>query len=202
MNKNEVLCCQFGGSLWFSTDGVSSEGRGKNCYLSKEQFLANTDGNTCDELGGEYIGKKRKICRFPLKNTKKLRKREHPKYHDKEIDQLTYEILIETAQEHELRKSEDAEKRFIDKIKDIPIGSIHVVTDKKKDKIETKKIKDIHLNEKKARLISQLMNNYFIESDVKDRLSFNIYNKGYYDLDEKEKRKIRYRINKYFSDFK
>jgi hypothetical protein len=208
-SMRENLCYCFGGSVGSSGYVLSIEKQTKDhepfCHLTIFDLQTATDSNTCEELNGKMRGV---TCGFPLINVDKLRERKHPKYFDNSLDQLAYSLLIESAQaralerEYAEKKHPGQEQQLIDELRKCPIGSVHIITDAKKGKIETQKLRDITITDKMARKIVDIIPNIVTEMDAKERFSYKVHEKPYYELRPNEQSKIRYRINKFFKEFK
>lgn len=211
IEEQKIKCMCFGGHTWhsafrdFLTDHVD-----EFCYLDEFELQTNTEGNTCEELGGVFKANRRgiKICQFPLENVDKLRKREHPHYSDILIDQVTYEFIVESAQARNLtkefveRQEPGHHDKGIDALTKKPFASVHRIKDIDGNNIKTEKVKDLHLTKAMAKRLVDSMETYIIEMDVKDRMAYYMHGRGYYELSDKEQAKIRYRINKHTRDFK
>jgi len=214
IKKKELMhtCYVFGGATYFGSDYWRNDAFGDYCYMGLSDLQAVTDSNTCEELKGD-INPEKTECRIPMENVTQLRKRKHPKYFDDHLDQLAYELLVEESQscaifhEEKNRREPDAERKRLDIFKEHPIASINVITGIHKDeagkpKIETKKLKDIYVNEKMAKRFWDSIDMMFIEDHAKDRFAQIIHHDFYHTLPKNERDKIRYRMNKHTKDFK
>ena len=190
----ERTCHCFGGNPWWTED------RGDLCNVSIFD-LQTSSKNTCSELDGNVD--EHGICSFPLQNVTRLKEREHPRYYENEMDHQAYAVLVECAQLHVL--SEEArgkgEKEFIERATRIPVGRVERVEKVEGEKIETTKIREIYLTKEEAKRLLEGVSNILIEDCAQDRYAWRVHGKAYFDLDEKERRKVRYRIRKQFGEF-
>jgi len=176
--NQERKCYEFGGDV---KDGF--------CYIDNDALEIRTDNQSCEELGVLSDG----MCKIPLENINSLRRHAHPKYYDNELDQLTWEILVE---ESRVEEKCIPEEEIIQEITDKKVGDFVVI---RPDGVT---IGEIHPSRNLAREFADVLHNFMIEFPTKERLAWILYGEDYYDLDESKKRKIRYRINKLFGEFK
>lgn len=191
MSYNQRLCKEYGGSFRYT-----DEPYGSHCYMYRERVKIVTDGQSCSELGGTVHDN---VCRIPIENMSLIERREHPTYERKELDQETYEVLVEEAQIEELSvalsNTESEEEK--QKILDTPVDEMFVATHgygvhRGEHAEEWEDCDKIRLSWK----------TFMMEAPAKDRLAWKWYGKDYYSLDADKKRRIRYRTNKQISDLK
>lgn len=133
----------------------------------------------------------------------RLKEREHPRYYENELDHQAYAVLVECAQAHVLSEEagEIGEKEFIERATKIPVGRVERVEKVEGEKIETAKVRDIYLTKEGARMLLESVSNILIEDCAEDRYAWRVHGKAYFDLDEKDRRTVRYRIKKQFGEF-
>lgn len=187
----ERTCYCFGGVPWWKESG-------RICNISIFD-LQTSSKNTCAELGGtidEY-----NICSFPLQNASQLKERQHPQYYENEMDQQAYAALVECAQAHTLFREVKGEAEFIEMATKTPVARIERVEKVKAGEIETAKVRDIYLTKKDAERLLESVSNVVIESCAEEKYAWRVHGKSYFDLDERDRRKLRYRIKKQFGEF-